>query len=397
MALHITQEHRSVIKDEFLFNNPNLISAYIAIIGKYMQSQSNLAKKNSIMEIFHSVEKIEQIACDIIFTLATTEPGEKPIQSIAGQIAPCISVTDSMKDRTSAMQISMELLLMSKPIVQPLLSKNGHLMIESMISNQDLIMKNIVLPLERPTDEHKTLGSYNWELTETESLNLLNHTELVLLNIDDPEPHKPSEKTYDDSYLKEAELHNKWAVRQVLKKQYAGKTIYSNWASDYRGRMYSIGYYINPQGTELEKNMVGFANGEKLDFHGILQLKKSIASAYGLDKKPDKEKLQWFDRNKKVLHLRKAMAKEPHTFGILVKAWKNHLQGKKIHTPIELDATNSQSQMVSVLLHSNNIAEKSNVIPVEKNGEIIISDLYQEIADEMSDIIAEMGGKNGIN
>ena len=148
-------------------------------------------------------------------------------------------------------------------------------------------------------------------------------------------------------------------------------------------------YIFNPQGNELEKNMIGFANGEKLNFHGIQDYKKAIASAFGLDKDTDEDKIRWFAKNQNDLDSLRTKAKEIHTFDALLYGWKQHLDGKPVNVPIEHDATNSFGQFAAVLLGDESMARTCNVINAyDKDGEIVISDLYQIIADEMSDLLA---------
>ena len=147
-------------------------------------------------------------------------------------------------------------------------------------------------------------------------------------------------------------------------------------------------YYFNPQGTELEKNMLGFYYGEKLNFQGLQDYKIAIASAYGLTKATDEDKLLWFIRNQNMLHIRRNTAKERHTFDALLYGWKQHLDGKRITVPVEFDATNSFGQFAAVLLSDEPMAKTCNVInSYDDNGTVVISDLYQLIADEMSDIL----------
>lgn len=391
MALRVTAEERAEIKDEFLFDNEKHIFAYSQNIIKYCQSKILISEKSLIAEtIGGDIHRIEKIAGDILFILTTTEPGAIPLQSLAGQLVGIVAQNDSMENRSKAMLVSMELLMMSEPYAKFTISKSGYYMIETMISNKKIITRNIALPLERPTLQHKKLGSYEWELSDsTVALDELNHMPMTIIPIEDAEPEQPTGNMYSKSYLKQQELHNKWKVRNLLVPKYSNKKIYFNWAADYRCRMYPVGYYFNPQGNELEKNMIGFYRGEKLDFRGVVQLKKSIASAYGLDKENDAKKLEWFRTNEKVLHLRKISAKEPHTFGALHMAWKQYLKGEEIQIPVEIDATNSQAQIMAVLLKSKAIAETCNVVNTyDENGEIEIADLYQLVADEMSDILA---------
>ncbi len=150
-----------------------------------------------------------------------------------------------------------------------------------------------------------------------------------------------------------------------------------------------ITYYYNPQGTELEKNMLGFYNGEKLNFHGIMQYKKSFASAYGLDKKTDKEKLHWFQQHEHNLQSMQYTAKEPHTFNALLLGWNQHLAGQEVTVPIEIDSTNSQMQMVSILTKNKKMAETCNVCNItDKDGEVQLADMYDILANSISDAMA---------
>ena len=339
MTLRVTKEERAEIKDEFLFENENHIGKYTRTIIEYANSKVLLSEKNVILQtIGNDLETIETIAGNILFALATLEKGAIPLQSLAGAILPLISSKDSMTDRTMAMLTAMELLMVSKPYVEISMSRNGHLMIETMISDEALIMKNIVLPLTRPTSEHKELGTFNWKLTkDIPALEKLNHTAMLIMDNYDPKPSEPEGDRYSKAYLKQQEICSRWNLRQIVGPMYKDKPIYFNWAADYRARMYPVGVTYNPQGTQLEKNMLGFYNGEKLDYHGKLQLMKSISSAYGNDKLNDRLKLHWFKKNQDNLEDYIYTAKEEHTYRMLIKAWKDNLDEKEIHCTIGLD------------------------------------------------------------
>ena len=280
--------------------------------------------------------------------------------------------------------------------------KNGFPTIKSNIVDEDLQMRNIYLPLEIWTEQHKELGSFNWKLSNgngmtkpryLKTMDIQNRIPLQIKKLDEIIEPVPANNDFSKEGVKQRELANKQVARQYLADKYVDKKVYFNWSADYRGRIYSVGYYLNAQGNEVEKNMIEFYDGEELNFHGIQQLKKSIASAYGLDKKTDAEKLQWFIKNQKVLHLRARNAKEPYTFQALYKAWKKYRENPttKITTPIELDATNSFAQFTSVLLGKRSIAETCNAVNAE--GEEKISDLYQLVADKMSDIMVAKQNK----
>ena len=390
MALRISEEERLVIKDEFINENSLHINKYYRTIIEYAQSKTLLADQSMIQStIGYDSDRIEEISQSILFVLSTMETGNIPLQSLAGSISGIIAQSDTIENRTLAMMVSMELLMVSEPYAKVTISKNDHLMVETLISDPVLIHKNIALPLTRPTDQHKMLGSYTWELKANDALDILNHTGMKILDISDPEPDRPTGNKFSKAFLKQQEIYKKWEKRTEISEDFKYQTIYFNWAADYRVRMYPVGYYLNPQGNELEKNMLGFAKGEHLNFRGIIQLKKSIASAFGLDKQTDSDKLAWFNLNKDILQSLQYQAKEPQTFEVLVNAWNDYLSGNICHTPVEVDATNSQGQLMAVLLKSNQIAKTCNVVnTVDDEGEVQLMDLYGIIADEMSDIIA---------
>lgn len=390
MALRITAEERQEIKDEFINENQSTIGHYSTILAEYCQTKTLVKDTTIISKIFPSYDKMDSIAGNILFILATMENGEKPLQSVAGQISGMLSASDNYSDRTDAMHTAMEILTISAPYAVFTYSRNGHPMIATMISDPDLISKNIHLPLERPTEQNETLGSFDWQLSnDIPAMFKLNHIGLRVRLLQEPDEEIPNEHDFSKDAVKQRELCNKQLGRRFLSEKYNGKKIFFNWSADYRVRMYSVGYYLNPQGNEVEKNMIELYKGEKLTFKGIQRLKKSIASAYGLDKKTELQQTQWFMKNQKMLHLRVRNAKEPYTFQSLVRAWKEHLKGETVHTMIELDSTQSQAQILAVLLHSKEIAETCNVIPSYDNGTLVQKDLYQLVADRMSDIIAE--------
>ena len=391
MALRVTSEERMEIKDEFIDENQSVIAHYTGIIAQYCQTKNLLAETTIVSRIFPDYDKMEIIAGNILFILATTEKGAKPLQSIAGQISGMMAYSDRYSDRKDAMHTAMEILMISAPYIAFSMSKNGYPMIESMISDENIITKNIILPLDRPTEQNGTLGSFNWKLKkDIDAMQKLNHTKLRVVSLNEKPELSPAENDFSKEANKQREVVNKQLARQYLAKEYEGKKIFFNWSADYRGRMYSVGYYLNPQGNEIEKNMIELYKGEKLSLSGQQSLKKAIASAYGLDKKSDKEKLSWFAKNSSTLHLRARAAKEPYTFQSLLKAWKDHLSGSSIHTMVELDSTQSQAQILAVLLHSKQIAETCNVVlSYDDNQEPVQQDLYQLVADRMSDIMAE--------
>ena len=113
---------------------------------------------------------------------------------------------------------------------------------------------------------------------------------------------------------------------------------------DFRGRIYTSGWAINPQGDDFHKSILDFNEGEYVAKSDEKWIKRAIANAYGLDKKTWKQRDSWFKRHcpkndvAKLLSMRNK-ADEPWMYLKLVLAWKDHLAGKKVHASIRFDAT----------------------------------------------------------
>ena len=405
----ITHEVRRSEFEEFIAYEGKLIKDISdQMIGYYKIKKSNadpdLDKYASILGIKRtktgiSIEVLVKRAEYIAFMLSTLEDKYLPVQNVGGMMVPILRQDDSIEEGYATMHIAMELLLSFNEISWKY-SKNGHVMVKSNISKPELIAKNIYLPLLEPTEDHTKLGSFDWEQPRDtramEALNKINSVpcRIVLLKEDDiPKP--INDRDFSSEAIAQREKHEKQIMRKKFGEEYAGKDIYFNYAIDHRLRFYSVGYYANPQGDELEKSSIRTANPEMLNIQGIVQLKKSLASAYGLDKKTDREKMLWFMKNEKVLHLRARHAKEPYTFQMLLDGWRQYKRGEPVDVFIELDATNSQAQVQSLITKDLQMAKSCNVAvnhdgpkgEYDTEGQVMIKDLYKEVAEEMMRLI----------
>ena len=160
---------------------------------------------------------------------------------------------------------------------------------------------------------------------------------------------------------------------------------------DYRGRVYPIPDFLNPQSKGYIKSLLEFSEGKVLDDRGLYWLKIHTANCYGLDKAPFEERVRWFEENRLsiIVTANDPMSKvsywneadSPYEFIACCLAYKDHIEGKEVHLPIQLDAVNSGTQVYSGLLRDKEGAEATCVIGKDR------ADLYQIVADKVNEYL----------
>jgi DNA-directed RNA polymerase len=142
--------------------------------------------------------------------------------------------------------------------------------------------------------------------------------------VETPLPAKPAdiEDNYDsrkDYRRRAAEVHNinahsfKASCRTRMTLQAAERfterdRFYLPWSFDYRGRAYPIPAFLTPQDTDFGKSLIRFADGSFITPEAEQWLAFQVATTYGLDKAPMKERLEWVENN---LTLIEQVATEP--------------------------------------------------------------------------------------
>ena len=344
------------------------------IVEPYINQERTIQHASRIEAFKNHFTDLSDVSAELLLCLVTMEFGEAvPLVSKIGELAVKLRTDDSNGDRINSCITAGELLIMASLNDMAKLSKtlNDTLMIQTVYSDSSIIIKYLsALPNNKPTTKHRPLGKYKWQITETQAIDKLNAIAFTLLPFEEEEP------VGDD---REAKV--KYLIRKNICSSLIDKRFYFNWHPDYRGRMYSGGYYINPQGTQFEKSMLALADGEKLNHAGVTALKYAIANAYGLSKKSYDAKLEWFDENKDSLTSLYSTAKEPHTFKRLVEhGWFKYLNDEPVNITIGIDASNSQLQMISVLFKDKQTASICNVINTTEEPQ----DAYLLVAQEMN-------------
>lgn len=164
--------------------------------------------------------------------------------------------------------------------------------------------------------------------------------------------------------------------------------IYFPYDVDSRGRAYPKVAFLNPQGTDYVKSLLEFAEGKPIDTEEHLAyLAIAIANAWGHDKLPLQERVDWVENNEEMLL---EVARNPLTDRRWMKAsepfmalrgaleWLGFCEqgfGYVSHMPVHFDATCSGLQHFSALLR-----DAEGGFHVNLTGCQTRQDIYQAVA-----------------
>ena len=306
-----------------------------------------------------------------------------PIQEMAGAVAKAMYINDlDVNTVIDCCEVAADLIVNTDELFDRRVTENGHLMCKSLLYDPKAQESELfALPLHKPSKKTRELGAYKWHNTNNEALKILNKVELTLIDIPEAEMKEPAVYATED----EKEKFVKYIVRNETKENFIGKPMFFKWSSDYRGRMYSSGYHYNIQGNEYEKNVIAFNKFDYSTKRAIYQVKLALAVAFGKDKVIDEEKIEWYDEfikitDNKLKLLSDESPKHPTEFEAQCRSMTMLLTDGITNIPIEKDATNSQLQIVSVLMGCQTTAMTCNVIT--DNAEI--QDGYKLLAEEMT-------------
>lgn len=186
--------------------------------------------------------------------------------------------------------------------------------------------------------------------------------------------------------------HERLSVRATLSvaRRFLNETtIHFPHSLDFRGRMYSLPLGINPQGSDLEKALVKFAEGKPLGEDGEFWLAVHGANTFGVDKVSFDERIQWVEDNLQKItsvaidptaDLWWTEADKPWCFLAFCQEWfryKSDPETFKSHIPIALDGSCNGLQHFSAMLKDPVGGSAVNLTPSDKP-----QDIYQRVADE---------------
>ena len=164
--------------------------------------------------------------------------------------------------------------------------------------------------------------------------------------------------------------------------------IYFSYTLDFRGRLYPLQTFLNPQMSDNIKPLLQFAKGQVLTESGLKWLKIHGANCYGYDKLVYDErisKIEEMEEDIKAIHADPIgnirlwyEADAPLMYLAFCLSYGDYLENPQnpVYIPVQLDATCSGIQIYSGLLKDREGARAVNVI-----GKGRVNDIYQDVAD----------------
>jgi DNA-directed RNA polymerase len=179
---------------------------------------------------------------------------------------------------------------------------------------------------------------------------------------------------------------------QVAEQFATEAAIYFPYQLDFRGRVYAVPMFLNPQGADLAKALLMFAEGMPIeDDVAAGYLAVHGANCFGYDKASLDDRVQWVvDHEQEIMavaadptgHMWWAEADEPWCFLAFCFEWaalKEQGYGFVSHLPVAMDASCSGIQHFSAMLRDPVGGAAVNLVP---SGEK--QDIYQQVADRVT-------------
>jgi DNA-directed RNA polymerase len=189
----------------------------------------------------------------------------------------------------------------------------------------------------------------------------------------------------------------------IAKQMVQYEAIYFPWTMDFRGRMYPVPAFLNPQGDDLAKGLLEFADGVELGESGVKWLAIHLANCWAntdpkrgkpIDKLPFEDRIAWVHENEDMildagnnpLDGTKAWteADEPWQFLAACFEWAKYKQNGplyKSHLPVSVDGSCNGLQHFAALQRDKKGGETVNLIPSPEP-----SDVYAKVAKAATEI-----------
>jgi DNA-directed RNA polymerase len=181
-----------------------------------------------------------------------------------------------------------------------------------------------------------------------------------------------------------------WVAERLVDEE----QIYFPMQMDFRGRIYTMPSEISPQGDDLAKALLRFADRKPLGETGAFWLAVHVANTYGVDKVTFEERVQWVQDNEEMI-LTVGMgpadtaplwtqADSPWQFMAACLEWTGYVLSGRSESfesglPIGMDGSCSGLQHFSAILRDSVGGTAVNLVNTGK-----VEDLYSEVAKRVN-------------
>ena len=164
---------------------------------------------------------------------------------------------------------------------------------------------------------------------------------------------------------------------------------------DFRSRAYAVPAFLQPQGTDMAKGLLQFANKKPVTDRGLWWLKVHVANCFGVDKVSFEDRVRWVDDHRRDIE---ATAGDPIGFPWwheadapvqflagcleLVKVWE-HGVGYESGAWIALDGSCNGLQHLAALTRDAQVGRLVNLCPSDKPTSI-----YSDVAGSTMTILS---------
>jgi DNA-directed RNA polymerase len=178
-------------------------------------------------------------------------------------------------------------------------------------------------------------------------------------------------------------------IKLYIAKKFAEEAaIYFVWQMDWRGRVYPVQQFVNPQVDDSGRALLEFTEGKPLGEDGAFWLAVHGANCFGYDKTSFEERVQWvIDHEEEILQCAADPmghlcfwdnADSQFQFLAFCFEWAGYkAEGESYvsHLPVSLDGSCNGLQNFSAMLRDEVGGKATNLVPNE-----VPSDIYHEVA-----------------
>lgn len=174
-----------------------------------------------------------------------------------------------------------------------------------------------------------------------------------------------------------------------LAKRFADRPIWFPYRYDFRGRVYPMSQYLQPQGADLAKGLLGFHEKRVVDAEGFTWLKIHAANSFGVDKVSMTERAQWADDNWDMIESIAAdplanrewyEADAPFQFLAVCDALVRANDGEPVGLPVGVDGSCNGIQHLAAMSRDDKSGSLVNLMPGP-----VPADIYMKVAESVQE------------